>query len=1029
MAAVPASVRIGLIYLVLASVWIWGSDWLALQLLGDPAAVTQAQSLKGELFVLFTAALLFWLIGREERVQARVQDELKRTRSQLEHFIDTSASIIYALVPDTAAADGWRLSYVSGNVLRLTGYAPADWLERTGFWFEHVHPDDRPRVQQAQRQLHDTGELRQRYRFQHRDGSYRWIDDQQQLCCGADGQPLEIVGSWGDVTEQEQTQQALRDRQVKLDAFLTHAPAALAMFNREMRYLFASQRWIRDFQLGAVSDLIGRSHYELCPDMPPHWKEAHQRAFAGETVRREEEFYRLPDGSERWLRWRVKPCESVNGRVESIIILAEDITQHKRDQEQLRAEKRRWRFAVDGSDIGLWDWNVSASTVFFSSCWKTMLGYSEHEIGDQLCEWESRVHPDDKAQVMADVGRHLSGEVDFYANEHRVLCKDGSYKWILDRGRVVERGPDGQPLRMIGTHTDLTALKLREQALALNASLFMNSSEGIVICDGDNCILSVNRAFSDITGYSADEVLGRQPSLLRSGQQTPDFYRDMWRQILEAGRWQGEILNRRKDGESFLAWLTISLVRDQDGQVRNYYGIFHDITQRKQAEARISQLTHYDALTGLPNRALLRDRIESQLAQARPGQGALALMFIDVDRFKYINDSLGHRAGDALLVEMASRLEQAVRPQDTVSRMGGDEFTLLLPQIDAEGTAHLAQKIIARISAPCQFEGMELIVTPSIGIAMFPGDGREVDALLQAGDTAMYRAKAAGGANFQFYEPGMHLSASRTLQLENALRRALGRHELALHYQPQIELKTRRVTGCEALLRWTHPQLGMIPPSEFMPIAEASGLILPIGEWVLRTAVAQNQAWQQAGLAPTLMAVNVSSVQFRQTQFPELVRAVLDEAGLPPGWLELELTESVVSADPEAAIRIMEQLDLLGVQLSVDDFGTGYSSLSYLKRFPIDKLKIDQSFVRDLDSDPGSALIVSGVIAMARALGLKTIAEGVETAEQAATLAREGSDEVQGYWYARPMPAEQYERWLRDYLSAAYAPGMVLTED
>jgi EAL domain-containing protein (putative c-di-GMP-specific phosphodiesterase class I) len=279
----------------------------------------------------------------------------------------------------------------------------------------------------------------------------------------------------------------------------------------------------------------------------------------------------------------------------------------------------------------------------------------------------------------------------------------------------------------------------------------------------------------------------------------------------------------------------------------------------------------------------------------------------------------------------------------------------------------------------------------------------------------MYRAKAAGGANFQFYEAGMHLSASRTLQLENALRWALERHELELHYQPQLELKTRRVTGCEALLRWKHPQLGMIPPSEFIPIAETSGLILPIGEWVLRTAVAQNKVWQRAGLPPAVMAVNVSSVQFRQTQFSALVRTVLEEAGLQPGWLELELTESVVSADPEGAIRIMEQLDQLGVQLSVDDFGTGYSSLSYLKRFPIDKLKIDQSFVRDLGRDPGSALIVSGVIAMARALGLKTTAEGVETAEQAALLAREGSDEVQGYWYARPMPADSCERWLRDY--------------
>lgn len=889
-AGAPASIRISLVYLVLASLWIWGSDWLALQLLGDPAAVTRAQSWKGELFVLFTATLLFVLVRREEKVQAAIQNELKRTRSQLEHFVDTSASIIYALVPEPGAAGGWRVSYVSGNVLRLTGYAPADWQQQASFWFEHVHPDDRSRVRQAQRQLHETGALSHRYRFQHRDGQYHWIDDQLQLYRGPDGQPLEVVGSWRDVTEQEQVQQ------------------------------------------------------------------------------------------------------------------------------QLRAEQRRWRFAVDGSDLGLWDWNLAEGSVFFSLRWKTMLGYSEDEIGVGLCEWESRVHPDDKAQVLADVERHLRGEVDFYVNEHRMRCKDGRYKWIMDRGRVVERDEQGQALRMIGTHTDLTALKQREEVLALNASVFMNSSEGIVICDGDCRILSVNRAFSDITGYAAAEVLGHPPSLLRSGQHTRAFYRDLWRQISRTGRWRGEILKRRRDGEPFLARLTISLVRDPDGHVRHYYGIFHDITQRKQAEARISQLTHHDALTGLPNRVLLRERIESGLVQARREQEALALMFIDVDRFKYINDSLGHQAGDALLVEMASRLKQALRPQDTVSRMGGDEFTLLLPQMDAEGAAYLAQEIIARISAPCQIDGMALIVTPSIGIAMFPGDGQDVDALLQAGDTAMYRAKAAGGANFQFYKLGMHLSASRTLQLENALRWALERHELELHYQPQIDLKTGRVTGCEALLRWKRPELGMVSPAEFIPIAEASGLILPIGEWVLRTAVAQSRAWQGAGQPPSVMAVNISAVQFRQTQFPELVRAVLDEAGLEAGRLELELTESVVSADPEGAIRIMEQLDQLGVQLSVDDFGTGYSSLSYLKRFPIDKLKIDQSFVRDLGSDPGNALIVSGVIALARSLGLRTIAEGVETAEQVATLTREGCDEVQGYWHARPMPADQYERWLRDYL-------------
>jgi diguanylate cyclase (GGDEF)-like protein/PAS domain S-box-containing protein len=566
-------------------------------------------------------------------------------------------------------------------------------------------------------------------------------------------------------------------------------------------------------------------------------------------------------------------------------------------QQQLLAEQRRWRFAVDGSDLGLWDWDLTTGSVFFSPRWKTMLGYAEADIGHQLSEWESRIHPDDKARAMADLERHLRGGSDFYVSEHRVRCKDGSYKWILDRGQVVERNEQGQALRMIGTHTDLTTLK-----------------------------------------------------------------------------------------------------------------------QRELAEITIAHLTRHDSLTGLPNRVLLRDRIEAALAHARREPEPLALMFIDIDRFKFINDSLGHRAGDALLVEIASRLRQAVRQQDTVSRMGGDEFTLLLPQTDAEGAAHLAQVLIERISAPSLIEGMELIVTPSIGIAIFPGDGQDVDALLQAGDTAMYRAKTAGGADFQFYEPGMHQNASRMLQLENALRWALERDELELHYQPKIGLRTRQVAGCEALLRWRHPELGLVAPDEFIPIAEACGLILPIGEWVLRTALAQHKTWQNAGLAPSVVAVNVSAIQFRQAQFPEFVRSVLAELGLEPAALELELTESVVSADPEEAIRIMEQLDRLGVQLSVDDFGTGYSALSYLKRFPIHKLKIDQSFVRDLGRDSASALIVAGVIAMARSLGLRTIAEGVESAAQVDWLRSAGCDEVQGYRYASPLPAGQYEGWLRNYL-------------
>lgn len=876
----PASRRIPLLYLLLATTWIWGSDWLAAHLFDDTGFAAQAQSWKGTLFVFVTAAVLFVLVRRDERAQAR-------------------------------------------------------------------------------------------------------------------------------------TLQTLAEREHRLDTVVEHAPAALALFDREMRYLHASRRWITEYGLDA-GNLIGRSHYEVFPSIPEHWKAAHRRAFEGEVSRCEEETFVRPDGAELWLRWEVRPGETSRGRVDSIVVFSEDITERKRGELRLREAEQRWKFAIDGSDLGLWDWDIPANTVFFSTRWKAMLGFAEDEVGNDLSEWQSRVHPDDLGKVMADVAAHFAGRTDLYANEHRVRCKDGSWKWIMDRGKAVERAPDGSVLRMIGTHTDLTALKQREEALALNADVFRSSSEGIVICDADNRIVSVNEAFTEITGYAADEVIGRDPGLLSSGRHERAFYRDMWQRILEAGHWQGEVWNRRRDGDLYLQWLTINVARDPDGNIRHYYAIFSDITQRRQTEARISHMAHHDALTDLPNRVLLRDRIEHAIRQAERERGALAVLFLDLDRFKNVNDSLGHGVGDALLVEMARRICATVRHQDTVSRAGGDEFSLLLPDTDAEGAAHVAQKLLDAIARPLTVEGQEMTLTPSIGIAIHPDDARDVDALLRASDAAMYRAKAAGGAGFRFYAPELQLKASRALELENALRGAIDRGELELHYQPQVLLQTGRLIGCEALLRWTHPRLGAISPAEFVPIAEESGLIVPIGEWVVRTAAAQNRAWLDAGSPPIVMAANVSAVQFRQARFGAMVDEALAQTGLDASWLELELTESVTSADPEAAIRIMDALHARGVALAIDDFGTGYSSLAYLKRFRINRLKIDRSFVHDLGRDPSSEAIVEGVIAMARSLGLRTIAEGVETEAQAAALASRGCDEVQGFLYGRPMPAEAFERWRRE---------------
>lgn len=452
---------------------------------------------------------------------------------------------------------------------------------------------------------------------------------------------------------------------------------------------------------------------------------------------------------------------------------------------------------------------------------------------------------------------------------------------------------------------------------------------------------------------------------------------------------------------------------DSDGNPLLMVGTIQDITARKQAEERLLHLAHFDALTGLPNRALFTDRINYALSMAQRGRAQLAVMFLDLDHFKNVNDNLGHRIGDALLVEVAKRLKSAMREEDTASRLGGDEFILVLPGTDVNGAVHVAEKLLETVAQRCQIEQHELVITPSIGIAMYPDDGEDCDTLSKCADVAMYRAKRDGRNNFRFFTTEMQVHSARSLQLENALRRALERDQLYLHYQPQMSLQDGRIIGAEALLRWQHPELGMVSPAEFIPIAESSGQILQIGEWVLRTAAHQMKSWMDSGLAPMIIGVNLSAVRFRHPNLPELVTQILDSVQLPPQYLELELTEGVAMDDPLGAIAVMDSLHERGIRMSIDDFGTGYSSLSYLKRFRVYKLKIDQSFVRDITDDPEDKAIVSAIISLASSLGLQTIAEGVETAGQLAFLREQGCNEVQGYYFSKPLPAEQFEAFVR----------------
>jgi diguanylate cyclase (GGDEF)-like protein len=460
----------------------------------------------------------------------------------------------------------------------------------------------------------------------------------------------------------------------------------------------------------------------------------------------------------------------------------------------------------------------------------------------------------------------------------------------------------------------------------------------------------------------------------------------------------------RKDGSTFLAEINARTL--SDGQ---YLAIVRDLTQRKEAEARIQWLAHFDALTGLANRTLLNDRANHALGMAQRNGGPLALICLDLDHFKHVNDTLGQRVGDAFLVEMGRRIQATVRDVDTVSRQGGDDFILVLPDTDAEGALHVVEKLLVAVGRPFQLDGHELVVTPSIGIAMFPGDGGDFESLAKNADVAMYRAKHAGRNTYRFFKEEMQARSARVLQLENGLRRAQERGELRLHYQPQLSMDGRRVIGAEALLRWQNSSLGTVSPAEFIPVAEHSGQIVQIGEWVLRTAVRQMKAWLDNGLPPMVIAVNLSAVQFRYPDLPRLVTAILDEAGLPPGCLELELTEAVAMDDPVEAIKVMDDLHGRGIRMSIDDFGTGYSSLNHLKRFNVCKLKIDQSFVRDIAEDSEDRAIVNAIITLAKSLGLQTIAEGVETMGQLALLRESGCDEVQGYFFSKPLPADQFE--------------------
>ena len=674
--------------------------------------------------------------------------------------------------------------------------------------------------------------------------------------------------------------------------------------------------------------------------------------------------------------------------------------------------------AQHAARLGCWEFDHVAQTIEWSEETYRIFGYDSDEFQPSYDSFLAVIHKDDREKVKAEFARSIA-EQDDYDIIHRIMLDDGSKKIVHEQCTTTFH-EDGRPLHSLGVVQDITEHTTMLDKLRLAETAF-DTHAGILITEKDGTIIRVNPAIEKMTGYSAEELMGQNPSVLHSGIQDKKFYTEMWALILETGIWQGELWNKRKDGELYAEWLTITSVKNEYGEVVRYVATSQDITKRKQAEAHIEYLAYHDDLTGLANRRLLLDHLEKTIASCIRHENIGALLLLDLDRFKDLNDSLGHPVGDELLRQVAARLMGMMREEDIVARLGGDEFVILLSNMGHEESVvgfevqKIADKIRHCLSEHYNLSGNRCYINVSIGITLVSESKQNVDDVFKHADSALYNAKEKGRNTVSFYEPGMQAEVDYRLSISEGLREALNNNQFVLHYQPQLD-SNNRLLGAEALLRWNHPERGSIPPNDFISVAEETGLIIEVGNWVMREAARQIGVWHKADICKKDMlrlAINVSPQQFHQEDFVEQVLDILMKAEVFPDCIELEITEGLLMQNRDEVIDKIKRLRANHIRISIDDFGTGYSSLAYLKQLPLDKLKIDQSFVRDIAEDDNDAMIVSTIISMASHLGLEVIAEGVETYEQLSFLTDKGCHYFQGYYFSRPLDSRAFEKYIK----------------
>lgn len=982
--------------------------------LDDPPPLSQAVTHSSERSKLWHEFLLIGLPGLlvlitvlaiVVRINRRLSSEISR-RIALEQEL-RSSEYHYRGMIESLSAIAWEANthdysynYVSPHAQDLLGYPLHQW-RRPGFWRSIVHPEDVDYAQTyCDREVAEGNDHSVDYRVLSADGRVVWIRDIVSMI--GYGQEPVMRGLMIDISEAKQTEEALRLSEGKFASVFAQCPDMLVIARlSDGCFLEANPAFAE--QIGvSPADVVGRVPSELniwgIPDIGHSLLQRLQKG----SIRNLEMPFRRSDGRLFTGLLSAEPFDLDS--TAAVVLVVRDITPLKEAQQQLQMSEEKFAKAFHSSPDGLLITRQNDGLlVEVNDGFSRITGYhSSLSLDRTTLDLGIWVDLNERQQLLEQLRR--DGFVkDFTSHIRR---RDGQIRLCEISARPL---PIAGEDCMLTIARDITDRHQMQEKLQLAATVFESTAEGVLITDTRQRINAVNRAFSEITGYSELEALGETPRLLASGLHDSAFYAAMWYQLTAEGHWQGEISNRRKNGEIYPSWLTISAVRNRDKFITHFVAVFADISSLKQAQARLDYQAHHDPLTGLPNRTLFESRLHAALIHSRAAYSLGAVLFLDLDRFKHINDSLGHPVGDLLLKSIAVRLKENLRDIDTVARLGGDEFIILLPGLQNPGDAEaVATKLLNSFSAPFQAGDHEFFMSTSIGSALFPTDGADVATLIKNADAAMYRSKAKGRNRVEHYTRDLTAQASERIALEQELRRAIERNEFTLSYQPKISLLTHRLVGAEALIRWFHPTFGDVPPERFIPLAEENGMILQIGEWVLDTACQQLHEWNQRYDVFGPLSVNLAGAQLRQPNLVNKIERLLLQHQLQPGCLQLEITENFIMSQTEEALSVLHRLKTLGVQLAIDDFGTGYSSLSYLKRLPLDILKIDQSFVRGLPDDPHDAAIVRAIIALGRSMQLTVIAEGVETPEQQQFLADEGCEQIQGYLVSLPLRAEQF---------------------